>query len=385
MTTFQSVNFISTKQKLIGGLKRIVAKSLALPLVPIGNKKQPLGDRWQQRPFTATKLIEAIEGGGVKIPIQGKTKKIQPLGFGVITGRSLTIDGNHHFLMALDQDGASACRKIDELSEGKPLPKTVAFTSDRPGRCQYLFLIPEQYQNAIKTKKIKTGVIRDDGKGEQLEFRWSNLQSVLPPSVHPTTGAYRWVEGCAIDETEIALAPDWIIEQMLIEPLKQGSKEVGVQENFASLESRGVTTANFTSAPGQSKWTERDYALSYLDAISSYRADNYDEWLSVGMALHSLDDSLLSSWDKWSSQSAKYFPGECERKWHSFSTGGGVTLGTLAHMAKQDGWQSPFTDQSNYFSNRNNFLSGTRKKTTVTSDTSPIGDSSKVELLSLEA
>jgi hypothetical protein len=376
MTTFQSVNFISTKQKLIDGLKRIVATSLDLPLVPIGNNKQPLGDRWQQRPFTATKLIEAISSGGVSIPIQSKIKKIQPLGFGLITGRSLTIQGNTHFLMALDQDGASACRKIDELSGGKPLPKTVAFTSDRPGRCQYLFLIPEQYQNAIKTKKIKTDVIGDDGKGEQLEFRWSNLQSVLPPSVHPTTGEYRWVDGCAIDETQIAIAPDWIIEQMLIEPLTAKGKE-DIHHVSAS--------SHRTSAFEQRKWTDIDYALSYLDAVSYSRADDYDEWLAVGMALHSLDDSLLDSWDKWSSQSAKYKPGECERKWRSFSTGGGVTLGTLAHMAKQDGWQNPFANQHNYFNNRNNFQKGNAKKTTVTSDTSPNGDTSKVELLSLEA
>jgi hypothetical protein len=111
------------------------------------------------------------------------------------------------------------------LSEGRSLPRTVAFTSDRSGHCQYLFLIPEHYADAIKTKKIKIGVIGDDGKAEQLEFRWKNLQSVLPPSVHPTTGGYRWVDGCAIDETKIAIAPDWIIEQMLIEPVKQKAGE----------------------------------------------------------------------------------------------------------------------------------------------------------------
>ena len=179
MTTFKSVHSVSKKQKLIDGLKPIIATNLDLPLVPIGNNKQPLGDRWQQRPFTASQLIEAINQGGVSVPIKGKTKKIQPLGFGLITGRSLTIDGKTHYLLALDQDGASACRKINELSGGQPLPNTVAFTSTRPGRCQYLFLIPEQYKDSIRTKKIKTGVIGDDGKAEQLEFRWSNLQSVF--------------------------------------------------------------------------------------------------------------------------------------------------------------------------------------------------------------
>ncbi len=379
MTTFQSVHSISRIQKLIDGLKRIIATRLDLPLVPIGNNKQPLGERWQQRPFTATKLIEAISQNGVSVPIKGKNQKIQPLGFGLITGSSLTIQGKTHFLMALDQDGASACRKIDELSGGQPLPKTVAFTSDRPGRCQYLFLIPEQYQNAIKTKKIKTGVIGDDGKGEQLEFRWSNLQSVLPPSVHPTTGEYRWVDGCAIDEIEIAIAPDWIIEQMLIE---QGSRGAEGQE------SRRVNNAGFYSAPLHTKWTDRDYALSYLDALSYHRADNYDEWLAVGMALHSIDEELLSEWDKWSSQSAKYKPGECAKKWRSFSTGGGVTLGTLAHMAKQDGWARPFTNQNkqnNCSNTPNNSHRSAAKKTTVTGDTAKKGDTSKVELLSLEA
>ncbi|MGK7950541.1 MAG: bifunctional DNA primase/polymerase, partial [Xenococcaceae cyanobacterium] len=358
MTTFQSVHSISRTQKLRHGLKRIIALDLDLPLVPIGNNKQPLGDRWQQRPFTAPQLISAISNGGVSVPIKSKTQKIQPLGFGLITGRKVTIQGNSHFLMALDQDGASACRKINELSGGQPLPNTVAFTSTRPGRCQYLFLIPEQYKDSIRTKKIKTGVIGDDGKGEQLEFRWSNLQSVLPPSVHPTTGEYRWVDGCAIDETPIALAPDWIIEQMLIE---QGSKGAGGQgsrgaggqfkEKLSSAppllrSSAKKTSHRPTSTPLQGKWTDIDYALSYLSALSYHRADNYDEWLTVGMALHSVDDSFLCEWEKWSSESDKYKPGECAKKWQSFSTGGGVTLGTLAHMAKQDGWVSPFANQN---------------------------------------
>ncbi len=377
MTTFQSVHSISRTQKLIDGLERIIATKLNLPLVPIGNNKQPLGDRWQQRPFTASQLIEAINQGGVSVPIKGKTKQIQPLGFGLITGREVTIQGNTHFLMALDQDGASACRKIDELSGGQPLPNTVAFTSDRPGRCQYLFLIPEQYKNSIKTKKIKTGVIGDDNKGEQLEFRWSNLQSVLPPSVHPTTGEYRWVDGCAIDETEIATAPDWIIEQMLIAHLD-------AEEKLPFFDS--PLKNSFT--PGLGQWTDRDYANSYLDAISYYRADDYDEWLTVGMALHSIDDSLLGEWDKWSSQSAKYKPGECAKKWRSFSTGGGVTLGTLAHMAKQDGWQSPFANQNGQnkcSDNRHNSQRREAQKSTVTSDKNTPSDTSKVELLSLEA
>ena len=197
--------------------------------------------------------------------------------------------------MAVDQDGASAIDKIQELSGGQPLPKTVAFTSQRPGRCQYLFLVPEQYKDAIRTKKLKTGANGDDNKPEQLELRWSNLQSVLPPSMHPITGQYHWVEGCAIDETEIEIAPNWLLEQMLSDPSPKTPP---------SSKPKFSSSVHHNSFDRQ--WTELDFALSYLDALSSYRGDDYDDWLTVGMALHSVHDSLLNEWDKWSQQSSKY-------------------------------------------------------------------------------
>ncbi|NJQ96561.1 MAG: bifunctional DNA primase/polymerase [Hydrococcus sp. CSU_1_8] len=213
--------FTSISEKLINGLRRIQSIALDLSLVPLNDNKQPLGDGWQNRPMKAVELSAAINDGGVEVPIKGEIKKIQLQGIGLLTGRPITKDGQTYYLMALDQDGASAESKILELSAREPLPPTVAFTSGRVGRCQYLFLVPEEYKNAIRTKKVKTGTLGDDGSSEQLEFRWSNLQSVLPPSVHPTTGEYCWVEGCAIDEIEIAIAPPWVIEQMLIDPTPQ--------------------------------------------------------------------------------------------------------------------------------------------------------------------
>ena len=71
------------KNQLINGLKRIQSTNLDLPLVPLNGKKQPLGDDWQNRPFKASQLIEAIANGGVTVPIKGKTKKIQLQGFGL--------------------------------------------------------------------------------------------------------------------------------------------------------------------------------------------------------------------------------------------------------------------------------------------------------------
>ncbi len=201
---------------LINELQRIATTKLDLLLVPLSNNKKPLGDAWQNRPFNATQLIKAIKNGGVNIPVKGKIKQIQPQGFGVLTGRPIVQDNKTYYLMAVDQDGTSAINKIQELSGGKNLPKTVAFTSQRPGRCQYLFLVPEQYKDIIRTKKINTGTKNNDNESEQLELRWTNLQSVLPPSTHPITGQYHWISGCAIDEIKIAIAPKWILKEMLI-------------------------------------------------------------------------------------------------------------------------------------------------------------------------
>ena len=79
-------------------------------------------------------------------------------------------------------------------------------------------------------------------------------------------------------------------------------------------------------------------ARSALAALRPSRADGYWDWLQVGMALHSVSNELFGDWDRWSKQSDKWSDGACAAKWRSFN-GNGVGLGTLIHMAKEDGWQ----------------------------------------------
>ncbi|HPQ70616.1 MAG TPA: PriCT-2 domain-containing protein [bacterium] len=69
---------------------------------------------------------------------------------------------------------------------------------------------------------------------------------------------------------------------------------------------------------------------------------SYDDWLRIGMALHHWDAQAgLSLWDAWSALGEKYVDGEPPLKWDGFTSGGGVTLGTLFDMAKKAGWTSP--------------------------------------------
>ncbi|CAA9221266.1 DNA repair protein RadA domain protein [uncultured Coleofasciculus sp.] len=87
-------------------------------------------------------------------------------------------------------------------------------------------------------------------------------------------------------------------------------------------------------------WTDVDWARSYLAAIPDSDL-HYEDWLRIGMALHSVDDSLLPDWVAWSQTGSKYQEGECEKKWASFTPNGAVGIGTLADLAKQSGWVNP--------------------------------------------
>jgi RecA-family ATPase len=67
---------------------------------------------------------------------------------------------------------------------------------------------------------------------------------------------------------------------------------------------------------------------------------SYQEWTNVGAALHK-EGLPCSLWDEWSAtDGARYHPGECERKWHTFGhyTGTEVSMGTIYHMAQERGW-----------------------------------------------
>jgi hypothetical protein len=101
------------------------------------------------------------------------------------------------------------------------------------------------------------------------------------------------------------------------------------------------------------------------------------------MALHSVDDSLLNEWDTWSRQSSKYKSAGCEKKWKSFKSQG-VAIGTLAYMAKEDGWRSPF-EKSASFVRQEKQVNRSNKNRSVTGDSHSSGDSQNSDTLSISA
>lgn len=73
---------------------------------------------------------------------------------------------------------------------------------------------------------------------------------------------------------------------------------------------------------------------------------NYQDWVSVGMALKAEGYSAVD-WDAWSHNDSRYHSGECYKKWESFNgSGTPVTGGTIVQFAKEQGWQPHYTSNS---------------------------------------
>ena len=254
--------------------------------VAVGHDKRPYQSEWQKHPLDKAALAAEIQAG-------------RAVAIGVIAGPQ---SGG---LLFVDHDGLGASEVLEQLGAPlRELPKSWAVTSGRDGRLQVIYQVPEPFWGTIKTTKLRSSI-----KGEQLELRWAGCQSVVA-GAHPMTGAYRWLKGRSPADLPIAEAPSLLLQQM--------QRQQPEPAPLIRLPESDTTRAR-----------------EYLARIPAADADDYDTWVRVGMALHSVgDDALLHDWIDWSASSGKFEPGVCEAKWRTFQAGaGGVSLGTLAHMA----------------------------------------------------
>ena len=203
-STSNSSNNNMKNQHLIDALNKLPDNWTPLP---VDRNKRPLVDDWQKG-FSRETVIEILTNGYHGINKEGKpyfNPASTYTGFGFLTGE---LSGG---IVAIDCDGVAAHELAERLGG---LPKTVSFTSGKEGRAQYLYKMPPEFWGAIQTKKLNTGV-KENNKDVLLELRWDGCQSVLPPSQHPETDGYKWIND---PSTPIAECPNWIIEQMLIVP-----------------------------------------------------------------------------------------------------------------------------------------------------------------------
>ena len=73
-----------------------------------------------------------------------------------------------------------------------------------------------------------------------------------------------------------------------------------------------------------------------------------DEWARVGMAIKSEfpDEGGYDLFFEWSATAPDFSASNCRTAWKSFKAGGSVTMGSLIHLAKQNGYVVPKDGQA---------------------------------------
>jgi hypothetical protein len=163
--------------------------------------------------------------------------------------------------------------------------------------------------------KSGTGVL-----GPGIDVRADGGYVVAPPS--KTTQAY--VFELDPETTPIDDLPQWVLDQL-----------------DGHIKDKAVELPQPPRDDPETKADRLRVALGALNALKKNRADNYQEWLEVGMSLHELGQAGLIAWDSWSKQSDKYKPGACAQKWATFSStlqlANKISFGSLIHWAEEDG------------------------------------------------
>jgi phage/plasmid-associated DNA primase len=284
------------------------------PLTPLGPNKDPYVAGWQNKPFSPTEIEDEI--------LSGRCKAVGLLGGPVY---------NHPYgLVWVDVDGQTVYDLIESLSDlpfKEALPDTLTILSGKTGRERKLYrLTRESHKNFVRNKYTWHA----EGEKEKLEILWKRHQGVLM-GLHPETEGYftapnqgfEWIE-------QLPEFPDWLLNAIVQKNVKQG---------VPAKETTRIIGPSFAINAEISLERDMQLALEAMWGMPPEATDDYDIWITVGQSLHSLDESLLDQWDEWSKQSEKYQEGECHRRWRSFSKGGGRGVGSLVHVAKENGWE----------------------------------------------
>lgn len=163
-------------------------------------------------------------------------------------------------------------------------------------------------------------------------------QQFVAFGVHPLTmQPYTWpdksIENVLFEELPVIDECDIAKLIQDIHKLLMGSGHLPSGQ-VREIEAEGNRVANYSAGP-----VELDLVKEALTYIPNSDLD-YDLWLRVGFAIHSgLGDAGYDIWIEWSQSSSKDNPAYTAKTWGHFKRDGGISIGTLFHMAKQNGWR----------------------------------------------
>ena len=292
------------------------------PLTPLRGKKAYLPG-WTSDPKTVAEIRKELDEG-------------RATGVGLLCGQW----SNELALIMVDVDGEEAIPAIEALGGG-PIDSifspTLTISSGKPGRFRMVFRVPSSKVQQLPDK----ATLKVDKA--PWEILWRSRQGALM-GAHPDTDGYRTTPHGGFEWCKnLPEMPDWLYEQIFkAYPSSRYRKRNSATPGIFVAQSINL---NYEEDSEFQKESILEEAREYLVTLNPERADDYEEWVAVGMALHQIDDLLLNDWIEWSAQSSHFEDGCCEAKWGSFerlpgghSPEGARGLKTLRAKAKEDGY-----------------------------------------------
>ena len=191
---------------------------------PSGQVKIPRGTKWQTRASVDPAAITSFWTGDGDY-LADKNGGVYPFAPShAYRNVSVTFpDDCGLFVMDIDgDDGKAALEKLE--SEHGDLPKTWESITGSGG--YHLIFRANGTDIRNTASSIAPGV----------DIRGTNGQIIAPPSIHPNSNFYRWDDGCAPWECDVADAPEWLVKL-----------------SFEATKGRGETDKAKTKKKGESK------------------------------------------------------------------------------------------------------------------------------------
>lgn len=223
----------------------------------------------------------------------------------------------------LDEDGYRALVKIRDCTD-VPKPHLIVETS--PGKYHVYWLVNDM--NLGDFKAVQADLSKRFGGDPAVHDLCRVLR--LPGSWHQKNEPHRVKIIYENPDPPYAAAVFTALLKLYLDVVPSGASEINLAHEFdqwlASQRHAAVSTEQVSEM------------LDHID-----KAEDYNQWLKVGMALHQWGAEGLPLWLKWSSQATNYDEEVCRARWPSFSgySGVKVTMGTLFHFAKIGGWHPP--------------------------------------------
>jgi len=196
---------------------------------------------------------------------------------------------------------------------------------------------------AAEGQPSKRAISSQQGKIEVLGYG----QQFVADGVHKQGAALVWERNRHPGAVPFAkLMP--VTEEQIDELLRQAQGILGADKEQSPPEALPPLSA--LNLPSPVPDTNSSFTLDDARAacaVINQRGGDYDHWLRVGAAIHSIDASLAGQqvFDEWSRSAPNYDRKSVADKWQSFASAplGRIGGGTLIHLAReaQPGWVSP--------------------------------------------